>query len=253
MSASGPCSSPLLCLDAVGTVIHPREPVAETYARAGRRHGCQVPPDVIYRRFQEAFEREEERDRRNNLRTNEERERARWRAIIGHVFHDQPEPLAPFEELWGYYARPEAWECYPDGVRLVEWLRSRSGRFAVASNFDRRLRSILQGHPPLADAAEVVISSEIGWRKPATQFFDELVRRIERRPEEVIYVGDSFENDCQPAAASGFQAYWLRRSEATKAKERTLASLDDLRTSLTMLLDKQRGSWPGIRAHESSD
>jgi putative hydrolase of the HAD superfamily len=100
---------------------------------------------------------------------------------------------------------------------------------------------------------QVVISSEIGWRKPATQFFEELVRRIERRPEEVIYVGDSFENDYQPAAALGMRACWLRRSGAAKAEERALASLDDLQTSLTMLLDRQPGSAFCTRGYESSD
>lgn len=254
MSASFSCGLPVLCLDAVGTLIHPREPVAETYARAGRRHGFDIPPEIISRRFRYAFEQEEQRDRRGNLKTDEQREQARWRAIIGHVFHDQVEPLAPFEDLWSYFARPDVWECYPDAVRLLEWLRSRGGCFAVASNFDRRLRSILAGLPPLSDATEIVISSEIGWRKPATQFFEELLHRLERRPEEVIYVGDSLENDYQPAAASGLQAFWLRRSpsQAAKAQERALASLDDLRTSLTMLLNRHPGSAPCTRGYESS-
>lgn len=224
-------SLPCFCFDAVGTLIFPAQPVAQTYADAGRRCGFEVPLDIIEQRFREAWEREESRDRQGDLRTSEERERARWQAIIAHVFHDQPQPLAPFADLWRYYARSEAWTCYPDAARLIQRLLDVGGRFAIASNFDTRLRSIVRHLHPLHQAAELVISSEVGWRKPARQFFETLLDRLRQKPDRVIYVGDSWTNDFEPAARLGLEAYWLRRSEPPKA-DRQLQSLEPLAACL---------------------
>ena len=40
-------------LDAAGTLIHPRESIGETYARAGRAEGAEIPA----RRLEDAFRR----------------------------------------------------------------------------------------------------------------------------------------------------------------------------------------------------
>lgn len=238
---------PVVCFDAVGTLIHPVEPVAETYARAGRRYGFELSPEIVSRRFREAFEWEERRDRQGDLQTDEEREKARWRTVIGHVFHDQPNPLAPFEELWNHYARPEAWTCYPDVVRFLDWLRTAGGRYAIASNFDRRLQWIVRGLPPLADAWQVVISSEVGWRKPARKFFELLADRMGCRSAEMVYIGDSYENDFQPASALGMQAFLLNRGSSRSAPP-FLVSLDELSERLKMMR-KCRHDGEALRSH----
>ena len=44
-----------LLLDAAGTLIHPREPIGETYARAARAHGARISPQRIEQAFRGVF------------------------------------------------------------------------------------------------------------------------------------------------------------------------------------------------------
>ena len=77
---------------------------------------------------------------------------------------------------------------------------------AVASNFDERLLAIAPRLDPLARAAAVFPSSEIGWRKPAAEFFRHLEARLGRPPAQLLYVGDDPELDVAAAANAGWQA-----------------------------------------------
>jgi FMN phosphatase YigB (HAD superfamily) len=65
----------------------------------------------------------------------------------------------------------------------------------------------------------VIISSEVGWRKPAPEFFDVVCRRTNCRPEEILFVGDDLINDIHGAVQSGMPATWIdRRGDAHGGK-----------------------------------
>jgi putative hydrolase of the HAD superfamily len=213
-------------MDAVGTLLRPRQPVAETYRIAGERHGYRLSAQTIRARFEEAFRREEQKDRDQDLRTDEAREQARWRAIVTFVFQDQADPLAPFPDLWQHYARPDAWECYPDAVRLLDRLAEVGGQYGIASNFDARLRRIVAGIPQLSRTRHILISSEVGWRKPSARFFDAVTNAFQRPAQDIVYVGDDAQNDFLPAKAYGFRTFLVQRSETLPLPAECVCSLD---------------------------
>src|SRR4051794_3441427 len=99
--------------DAVGTLIHPEPSAALAYAQIGKRHGTALPVEAIRQRFAAAFAREEAADLAAGLRTDEERERRRWRGIVTAVLDDVADPEACFAALYEHFARPSAWR--------VEW------------------------------------------------------------------------------------------------------------------------------------
>src|SRR5262249_5289944 len=181
--------------DAVGTVIFPEPPAAEVYAAVGRRHGSRLPPGLIGDRFRAAFRREEQFDLDNGLRTDEERERRRWRHIVAAVLDDVADGEACFRELFEHFSRPGAWACAPDAAATWAGLAGRGYRLGMASNYDRRLRAVAAGLPELRPLGALVISSEVGWRKPAPQFFDALVRQAGVSAGEILFVGDDPIND----------------------------------------------------------
>lgn len=190
--------------DAVGTLIHPEPPAATVYAEVGRRHGSLLDAAVIAARFREAFCIEEEADRQAEWRTSERREVERWRRIVAGVLDDVRDRERCFEELWDHFARPEVWRCNPDAAAV---LAGGDGMvLGVASNFDSRLRTVLAGMPELRPLRHVIVSSEVGWRKPAGRFFEEVVRASGSRPQEVLLVGDDPENDYEGALAVGLAA-----------------------------------------------
>lgn len=192
--------------DAVGTLIHPEPRAAIVYAAVGKRHGSQRPIEIIAERFRSAFFREEEIDRANGWRTNEEREIARWRRIVGTVLDDVNDPVGCFRELFDHFSRPESWRCNAALAATLPMLAARGYTLGIASNYDQRLRRVVAGLPPLALLDHLVISAEVGWRKPAPQFFAALCERVSLQPHEVLLIGDDRENDVNGARAASLHA-----------------------------------------------
>jgi len=164
--------------DVVGTLVEPWPPVAEVYATAGRSHGVELAPADVHARFRAAWRRQEELDGAAvpAFATSRSRERRRWRAIVDDVFGAADAADAIFADLWDHFGRPEAWRPVPAGMELVRAAVDAGCVVALASNFDERLLAIAPEVEALAAAAFVFPSSEIGWRKPAVEFF----RRVEQ-------------------------------------------------------------------------
>jgi putative hydrolase of the HAD superfamily len=196
-------------LDAVGTLLHADPPAPEAYVRVGRRHGSRLDPATVAARFWRAFGRQEEQDRARGLRTDEAHEVRRWRAIVGEVLDDVDDPEACFRELHEHFARPSAWACPAGTAEALAALEAAGLRLGVASNFDGRLRTVAAGLEALRPVRRLVISSEVGWRKPAAPFFAEVCRQAAVPPGQVLFVGDDLANDYQGARAAGLQALLL--------------------------------------------
>src|SRR5262249_47928715 len=157
--------------DAVGTLIHPEPPAPEVYQAVGQRYGSAVPSGDIRRRFSAAFQQEDAQDRAADWQTSEAREVERWRRIVAGVLDDVSDPVACFRELFDHFSRAEAWQCDPDAELVLQQLAARGYQLGMASNYDKRLRGVAAGLPALREIQHLVISSEVGWRKPAGQFF----------------------------------------------------------------------------------
>jgi putative hydrolase of the HAD superfamily len=197
--------------DAVGTLLHPVPPALEVYAAAGRRHGSRHDAATIAARFTTAFERQEQIDHQSGLRTDEDRELRRWRSIVAEVLDDVGGPEKCFQELYQHFAQPSAWGCEPGAGEVLDTLASRGLLVGIASNFDHRLHRLVQELPELRAVQQVVISSEVGWRKPARELFEAVAAAARLVPSRILFVGDDWVNDCQGAGAAGMRAVLLDR------------------------------------------
>ncbi len=209
MTPWGPPAIRAVFLDAVGTLIHPEPPAPVVYAKMGRRFGSRLDATSITARFAAAFARQEALDYAAGLRTNEEREVARWRAIVGEVLDDVSDPESCFQELYAHFAGAAAWRCEPGTREVLDALAARGCEVGIASNFDHRLRGVAAGLPELRAARHLVVSSEVGWRKPAPAFFAAACAAVGRDPAEILFVGDDFANDYEGARAAGLRALLL--------------------------------------------
>jgi putative hydrolase of the HAD superfamily len=191
--------------DAVGTVIQPQPPAPVVYAEAGRRFGSSRVAAEIRQRFLAAFEREEKIDYANGLRTSEGRELERWRCIVTEVLDDVADKEGCFREVFEHFSRPEAWRCAPGTAATIENLARHGYALGMASNYDRRLRSVVAGLDALRPLQHLIISSEVGWRKPAPQFFLALCQAFNLPAQTILYVGDDPTNDYEGARAAGLR------------------------------------------------
>jgi putative hydrolase of the HAD superfamily len=192
--------------DAVGTLIYPQPSAPAVYQRVGITLGSRYSETEIARRFAAAFLQEEELDRGAGWRTSEERERQRWQKIVGQVLDDVSDPEACFHELYTHFSRPDSWRCDPEAAEVLDELAKRGYVLGLASNYDHRLRAVLAGFPELRGLGHLVISAEVGWRKPARPFFDAIQEKVRLPAARILHVGDDPENDFAGAVAAGLQA-----------------------------------------------
>jgi putative hydrolase of the HAD superfamily len=192
--------------DAVGTLIHPEPPAAAVYAQVGRRFGSHISTSAIRERFAAALAREEMLDRQRGLRTSEDRERQRWQRIVATVLDDVDDATPCFQELHRHFGLPAAWRVHAEGALVVEELSRRGYLVGLASNYDHRLRSVVAGLTELRSISHLVISSEVGWRKPAPEFFAALGRATGLPAPRILHVGDDPDNDYEGARRAGLRA-----------------------------------------------
>jgi putative hydrolase of the HAD superfamily len=230
VSARSGVTSLIRCIvfDAVGTLIHPEPGVGQAYAKVGKRHGSRRSIDELRQRFRTAFERQEQIDRAAAWKTDEDRELRRWRDIVTEAIDDVADPEACFAELYEHFAQPSAWRCDPDTEMVLTELRRRGMVTAMASNFDHRLHRVTAGLPELRTLKAVIVSSEVGWRKPAAEFFQAMTRPLELDLTAILYIGDDRKNDYEGALAAGLSAMLLD----VKGHGPRLGSLRDLLDAL---------------------
>jgi HAD superfamily hydrolase (TIGR01549 family) len=106
-------------------------------------------------------------------------------------------------------------ECPPHHRSLLADLRE-TYRLGVVSNFDYAptCRAILEreGIAPLFET--VVVSDEVGWRKPKSLIFETALGRLGVRPAEALFVGDRADVDVIGARGVGMPSVWINREAA---------------------------------------
>ncbi len=222
-----------VAFDAVGTLVYPEPPVAEVYARVGRKFGSELSEEEIRTRFRDVF-RLATTEEWSAGTTDENNERRRWSFIVRSVFHDVENFEACFEELFAHFGKADSWRCFPDVAETLSELAARGYDTAIASNFDRRLHAVCDGHPELKNISTRVISSEVGSSKPSPAFYDALLdlSRFEKR--DILMVGDDWINDIRGAGEAGIRAAYLDRLQSNIInKDETIPTI----FTLTELLD----------------
>jgi putative hydrolase of the HAD superfamily len=201
-----------IVFDAVGTLIEPLPSVAEAYTAAARRQGVVLDPREVRARFHVHFQNDGVHAQRGLLSTDEETERRRWRMIVTGVLPEVAEPDRAFDELWDHFSQPMSWRCFSDVAVALDALIEQGISVCVGSNFDGRLRGVVNGLAELrGHAGSLVISSEVGYRKPHPSFFRAACAHLGLPPEAVLCVGDDLENDVRGAIRAGLSGLLLER------------------------------------------
>jgi FMN phosphatase YigB (HAD superfamily) len=90
-------------------------------------------------------------------------------------------------------------------------VQSQGWRLAIASNFDGRLPGVVRGFPALHEVEHCCVSSAVGWRKPAGEFFLRVEKLLGTGSDQLVMVGDDWDADVNGARRCGWQAEWLQR------------------------------------------
>jgi putative hydrolase of the HAD superfamily len=147
--------------------------------------------------------------------------RSDWAGLVDATFRGltvQSPSQTFFDELYDHFAGPDAWRIFDDVVPALKTLASRGLKLAVISNWDERLRPLLEQLKLAGYFEVIVVSREIGVAKPARAIFQHAIQKLGLPPDNVLHVGDSHSMDLLGARTAGLSALWLnRKSHVAKA------------------------------------
>jgi|SRR5436190_3538903 len=181
--------------DVGGTLIEPWPSVGHVYADVAETHGHPYDPGTLNQRFRTAWK----------AKQNFRHTRADWAALVRATF-GMEECDKFFPELYERFASAKVWRVFDDVRPALLRLKEQRLKLGVISNWDERLRPLLDQLEltPFFDA--IVVSNEVGFCKPAPEIFREAVQLLKVPGEQVLHVGDSQTEDVEGARKAGLQS-----------------------------------------------
>ena len=230
----------IFIFDAVHTFLRPFPDVLTAYHQVGQIHGSELSKEKLKTRFHTARRTRfstsipAEQTQPGSLPSSDEIEFQLWRDLVTDVFAEIKPVDALFEQLWGHFASPGNWQVYDDVAECWAQMKSGGDRIVVASNFDSRLHAIMENFDELAVAESVFCSAEVGYRKPDPLFYKFVSDSLKLTDaDEVIMIGDDFENDYVAPKKFGWKAMHLNRKLDYNRQRGVISSLSELHTSAT--------------------
>jgi putative hydrolase of the HAD superfamily len=200
--------------DAVGTLFHLSGTVGHHYALVGSEVGLTLDAHQLDRAFYSAWKKMPFRAAIDGPRQNDDKDW--WRELVDLVLDQVAPSLSKldrdnfFEIAYEHFAESGVCELYPEVPGVLEQLRP-SFQLAVISNFDGRLRFILQHLGISKFFTGIFVSSEIGADKPDPEIFRRALTLIDLKPNEVLHVGDDPQRDWEAASTAGLSIFRLDR------------------------------------------
>ncbi len=200
--------------DALGTLFYLTKTVGDHYAAVGAEIGLNLDADKLDRAFVSAGNHMPKRTATDGPRENDDKHW--WRELVDLVLDQAAPSLSKFDRdnffeiAYEHFGEADVWELYPEVPGVLEQLQPRF-QLAVISNFDGRLRFILQHLGISKFFTHIFISSEIGADKPDPEIFRRALNLIDLKPDEVLHVGDDPKRDWEAASKAGLSIFGLDR------------------------------------------
>jgi putative hydrolase of the HAD superfamily len=210
--------------DVGGTLLQPWPSVGDVYAQVAHRHGhAGLDAEALSRRFAVVW----------SAKMDFDYSRAAWRRVVDETFANSvgaPLSSALFDELYDFFATTEPWRVFEDVRPALRELKARGLKLGVISNWDERLRPLLEQTELSACFDAITISVEAGWAKPHLGIFRRALGSLGCAPQEVLHVGDDWREDVIGAQEAGLSWLLLKRhgSSTERGAIRTLTALGSL-------------------------
>jgi len=215
--------------DAGGTLLYPHPSVGEIYAQVMRRHGLDHAPADLEAGFRKVWRTVQRSGKEGVVSENSELEW--WRRVVCAILDELGHPEnfdALFDELWTSFGDAGHWRLHDGGCEILQILSESGFRLGILSNWDSRLRTVLDGIGLTAFFDHIVISAEVGFEKPSTEIFRHTEDVFGVAPEAIVHIGDSLHHDVQGAAAAGWRPVYVDHSGEPHDGVESIESLMEL-------------------------
>ncbi|HFI0631647.1 TPA: HAD family hydrolase [Streptococcus suis] len=150
--------------------------------------------------------------------------------------------LDPIRETWDYFtpteSRPlwtnEGVSLYPETIEVLEKL-SQNYRLGIIANQSSSIREQLKAWGISSYFQLIILSEEVGLSKPDSTIFKLALQKANISADRVVYVGDRYDNDIQPAKSLGMHTVRILTSFGKYASENNQLKSDWVISSLQEL------------------
>ena len=136
-----------ILFDVGGTLLRVRPSVGSVYAATAREHGVESTPATLDANFRAAWRESLTRRKSRDFVCSDEILREEWYRIVCDTFGETVPPdrmSTLFDDLYERFATANAWEVAPRARETLAFLKERSVRLGVLSNWDSRLETTLR-------------------------------------------------------------------------------------------------------------
>ena len=219
--------------DAGGTLITPNPSLGEIYSRVLAPLGIRIDAAGCRRAAQETWAEFNDLVGRGKNRYAHfpGGESEYWRRYVRCVLErvsaaERAEEAAA--ALHRAFSDPAIWSVFPEVRSTLRVLKGAGLRLGVISNWDSRLRSLLDALDLLDEFETIVVSSEVGVEKPERAIFERALGELGLAPHEAFHVGDDPVSDYEGPLAAGIDAALLVRRGPPPPGVASLGRLDGL-------------------------
>jgi len=123
------------------------------------------------------------------------------------------------DHIYQLYSENFHSEIVPGAERVLEVLHTKY-KLAVVSNATSNLcRRILKENGLDKFFQVIVISRDLGIRKPDPRIFRYTLEKLQVKPDEAVHMGDSVEEDIIGAKRTGMRAIWIKDEDEENSGE----------------------------------
>jgi len=219
-------------LDVGGTLLRAHPSVGEIYAEVAAEHGIAVDSAEVQQNVRGTFWQKllKRRSRGEMSPQTGSIEGAKdfWREVVRGGLGEAAEHQAfdtYFEDVFEQFSHARRYRFFDEAHDVLKGLRDSGYRLGIISNWDTRLRTVLEEFEVTDMFDPIIISGEVGHEKPFSEIFQIARKRAgARSADRLLQVGDSFYEDYEAAIAAGFEARHIDRSKG----QTLMTALEDL-------------------------
>jgi putative hydrolase of the HAD superfamily len=162
---------------------------------------------------------------------------ARWlQATLHQLGYNLEITSPPIQDAVNAYFSPWILEVYDDVYPVLKTLVSQYP-LGLISNFTHApfIHDALHRFNLHQYFKTIIVSDDIGWRKPHPQIFKHFLKEMNVAADKVLFIGDDLECDVIGAQNVGMKSAWLRRLPSNDRDLNLIARPDMTITSLADL------------------
>ncbi len=132
-----------------------------------------------------------------------------------------PLSLQMYEQYWGTFL--QEMQVFPGVKELFSFLKEKEIPIVICTDLTAHIQHRkIEALGIAPDIRYLVSSEEAGKEKPAKEMFALCLEKLQMQPENVWYVGDSFQKDIKGAASAGMKPIWFYPKEDSQEENAVL-------------------------------